>query len=78
MQNADFENSWSAQINSFLSYSDMELLRASQSRRGRRDRTGTRAANGNVQIRWSEGLENARAIPSLQTALPAKSRVFAA
>ena len=74
--NADFERSWSSQINSVMSFNRLENLRIANSRAGKRDRTGTRATNGHVHTRWCEGLEAARAIPSLKCALPAKTRIF--
>ena len=75
-RNADFERSWSSQIHTVMDYGRLELLRLQNSRGGRRDRTGARATNAHVHVRWCEGLEAAKAVQSIKCALLAKSRVF--
>ena len=57
---------WSSQINNFFDYDDFEAARTSHSRGSRRDRTGTRAFQGHIHTRWSEGLESARGVASLK------------
>lgn len=78
LDNSKFNQYWSAQLASAMSFNCLEALRTANSRGSRRDRTGTRAVQGHVHLRWCEGLERARAVPSLKVALPIKSRSFGA
>lgn len=76
LKNAELENSWSAQIYNLFPLSELEASRTANSRGSKRDRTGTRAKQGHVHVRWSEGLELARGVASIAPNLPAKTRLF--
>ena len=76
LNNSVFSEYWSAQLASSMSLFRLESLRTANSRGRRRDRTGTRAQQGHVHLRWCEGVERAKGVPSLKAALPIKSRSF--
>ena len=63
---------------SAMSFHRLESLRTANSRGAGRDRTGARANQGHVHLRWCEGVERAKCVPSLKVALPIKSRSFGA
>ena len=76
LKGGDMDSYWSSQIYSFSDYADLEAARTSHSRGSRRDRTATRAFQGHVHTRWSEGLESARGVASLKTTLAPKTLFF--
>ena len=78
MKNANLDESWIAQLNTFQGLSFLEARRMHFSRGSQRDRTATRAVQGHVHVRWHDGLEAARNITSLNPALPSSSRFFGA
>ena len=73
---ASVDTSWSSQISQLFQYHELEAARTSKSRGSKRDRTGTRACAGHVHMRWSEGLEVAKGVPSGNPSLPSKARIF--
>ena len=76
LDNSEFNAYWSAQVASAMSYHRLEALRTENSRGSRRDRAGARANQGHVHLRWCEGVERAREVPSFKAALPTQSRLF--
>ena len=60
LDNSKFNQYWSAQMACAMSFHRLESLRTANSTGARRDRTGTRANQGHVHLRWCEGVERLR------------------
>ena len=78
MKNADLDESWVAQLNTFQGSDFLHARRMEFSRGRQRDRTATRAVQGHVHVRWHDGLEAAKSSNALNPALPSSSRFFGA
>ena len=76
MKDAQFDDYWCAQINTYLDFNALENLRILHSRGSMRDRTNSRASHGHVFLRWHDGYEAAKGVASVKSSIPAKSRFF--